>query len=256
MTHPPKQIVAVASGKGGVGKTTVAVNLAVALAQKGFQVGLLDADLYGPDAALMLGITRHEPATHIDVWRPDAQIPPVLRHGVKVFSLQFMIGEDQSFAVHTTFASMLLDRMLGSVQWGALDYLLVDLPPGTTDVQQHLVRIGLAGVVVVVTPQDVAHLDARKLVTTLLRDGIRVIGGVENMAGFTCPCCGTSTPLFPAVAHDRSIWSQGVERLASLPFSGHDAAGQYLPLVLGGDGSPTRAALLELTETLVARTSG
>lgn len=251
-TSDVAKIVAIASGKGGVGKTTVAVNTALALAGRGLRVGLLDADLYGPDAALMLGLTRTADAEHVDVWNVAQRLAPIERHGVRLFSLQFMIGEAQDFSPHTAFARMLLDRMFGDVEWGALDVLLVDLPPGTADVQQHLVQLGVAAALIVVTPQDVAHLDARKLVTMLLRSGVRVVGGVENMASFVCTGCEQETLLYPAVSHARSIWALGIDRLASVPFS-TPPTDPYLPVVVGAPHTAAAAALRSLADEVAAR---
>lgn len=248
------KVIAVTSGKGGVGKTTVSVNVAAVLAQMGYRVGLLDADLYGPDAALMLGVTRHERAKHVEVWRRDRRpLEPTVRHGVRLFSVQLLLGEDQAFATGTSFAKLLLNRLVSDVSWGDLDYLLIDLPPGTADVQQHIAVSGIAGAIVVVTPQDVAHLDARKLLTMLEVAGTKVVGGVENMASLTCPECGTTSAVFPPVAHDRSIWSSGIRKLASIPLASHSNGDEYRPLVLSQPNSPAADALRLVAHELVRR---
>ena len=213
------RVIAVASGKGGVGKSTVALHTAVALARRGVPTGLLDADLYGPDLAAMVGLTRRSPAADVEVWRrSDAKEQPVETHGIKLMSAQFLIGEDQPLALAEGWASLLLHRFREGVDWGDTELLLVDLPPGTADLQQLVARhLGLAGVVFVVTPQETAHLDAKKALTMFRSARVPVLGGVENMAGLVCPCCGERVDVFPACPEERTIWTTGVERLASIP---------------------------------------
>ena len=211
--------IAVASGKGGVGKSTISLNLAVSLAVRGARVGLLDADLYGPDIAAMVGLTRRRRTKSVEVWSasPDRQ-PAVERFGIKVMSAQFLLGEDQSLSLTQSLANLLLGRLRDGIDWGELDVLVLDLPPGTADLQQLVARhFGLDGVLMVVTPQDVAHLDAKKALTMYRANDVPILGGVENMAMFVCPCCGNEVELLPPCAPERSIWSTGVERLASIP---------------------------------------
>ena len=180
------RVVTIASGKGGVGKSTVSLNLALALAERGHRVGLLDADLYGPDIPLMIGLTRQERLRSWDLWRASGpvRLEPVERFGIRVMSAGFLLGEDQALAFAAPLVQVVLHQLLTRVAWGELDELLVDLPPGTADLQQQLLRLVRPdGVVIVVGPQDVAHLDARK-VLDLLRDAqVSVLGGVENFAG-------------------------------------------------------------------------
>lgn len=219
-----RRVVAVASGKGGVGKTTVAVGLALAMAREGRAVGLLDADLYGPDVPRMLGLTRTEDAKTLTLWDDPRKrrqpLRPVERYGVKVWSAQFLISESQPLALQAPLAGLLLNRAFKELDWGQLDWLIVDLPPGTADVQQHLAHeLGLNGALLVVTPQDVAHLDAKKVHTMMTQAKVPVLGGVENMAPFPCVSCGSAIELFPPAAYERSIWSLGVPRLASIPFT-------------------------------------
>ena len=211
--------IAVASGKGGVGKSTVSLNLSVALATAGIRTGLLDADLYGPDVAAMVGLTRRKRTRSVEVWSASAdRQPAVERYGIKVMSAQFLLGEDQSLSLTKSLANLLLDRLRNGIDWGDLDLLVVDLPPGTADLQQLVARhLGLDGVLVIVTPQDVAHLDAKKALTMYRANGVPILGGVENMAGLLCPCCGNEVEVFPPCAPERSIWAAGVERLASIP---------------------------------------
>ena len=133
-------------------------------------------------------------------------------------SAQLLIGERQALTWQSGLTNLLLHRFFHGVDWGELDHLVVDLPPGTADAQQLVVGLGITGAVVVVTPQDVAHLDAKKVLTMLRQADVRVLGGVENMSWFSCPGCGDRNELFPPVARERSIWADGVERLAALPF--------------------------------------
>ena len=213
------QIVAIASGKGGVGKSTVSLHTAVALARLGVRTGLLDADLYGPDLAAMVGLTRRTDATAVEVWSSStAKEAPVETHGIKLMSAQFLIGEDQPLALSQPMASLLLKRFRDGIDWDDAEVLLVDLPPGTADLQQLVARhLGLSGVVFVVTPQEVAHLDAKKAITMFQDAKVPVLGGVENMAGLDCPCCGERIDVFPPCPEHRTIWATGVERLASIP---------------------------------------
>ena len=187
---PARRVVAVASGKGGVGKSTLTLNLALALARDGAQVGVLDADLYGPDIPLMVGLKREARARELQLWRLGRPIslPPVEVHGLKLMSIGFLVGEDQALSLPAISMELLLRQLVNETAWGELDYLLIDLPPGTGDVQQQLIRtLTLDGVVVVVGPQDVSHLDAKRLLELFAAGGIRVLGAVENMAGARLP---------------------------------------------------------------------
>jgi ATP-binding protein involved in chromosome partitioning len=209
--------IAIASGKGGVGKSTVTVALAVALRETGASVGILDADLYGPNIPRILGLTRTADAPHVEL-TGRRRLRPVERDGLLVMSSQFLVGEGQPLAWDSALAGPLLVRMLRHTAWGDIDFLLVDLPPGTADVQQRVIAGGdLSGAVVVVTPQDVAHLDAKKVVEMFRRAQVDVLGAVENMRGLACPHCGEYIELFPNVQAARSVWAMGVERLHSIP---------------------------------------
>jgi ATP-binding protein involved in chromosome partitioning len=216
---PADHVLAVASGKGGVGKSTIALNLALALRADGARVGLLDADLYGPDIPLMVNLKRDAPLARWDVWRGgEVRLEPVERHGLKLMSVGFLLGERQSlpFAAHSLVIA--LRQFVGGTDWGELDYLVIDLPPGTADLQQEVTRVvELSGVLVVVGPQDAAHLDAKRVVDLFENAGVRILGGVENMSGFVCPHCGEHVDVFPPVRGDRSLWQLGVRRLATLP---------------------------------------
>jgi ATP-binding protein involved in chromosome partitioning len=212
--------IAVASGKGGVGKSTVALNLALALSEAGSRVGLLDADFYGPDIPRMIGLVRTKEARFLNLWdRERTDVQPVEKFGIKFMSVGFLLGESQSLSLQSGMIDLLLVRLLHNVRWGDLDHLIIDLPPGTADLQQQLMqRTQLDGVLIVVTPQDVAHLDAKKVIDLCRRVNVPIIGAVENMSGFVCPHCGERTEIFPPVAYDRSIWALGVTKLAELPF--------------------------------------
>lgn len=215
------KLVAVASGKGGVGKSTVSLGLARALAARGGRVGLLDADVYGPDIPLMLGLKQTRELRRWDLARNPRfgriELEPVEVAGVKVMSVGFLLAEPQMFAMPAMLASFIGDQLVRGVRWGELDHLVVDLPPGTADLQQHIFgTMGLAGAIIVVGPQDAAHLDARKILGLLRDTNVPVLGAVENMRGFRCPHCGELMDVFPPVAAERSLL-RDVELLVSIP---------------------------------------
>jgi ATP-binding protein involved in chromosome partitioning len=214
-----RSVVAVGSGKGGVGKSTVALHVALALRRRGLNVGLLDADLYGPDIPLMVNLVRETPAGRWDFWRGgDVRLEPVERHGLQIMSVGFLLGERQALTLGAPLLAAALRQLVEQVEWRALDVLLIDLPPGTADLQQQLLGVvALAGAVVVVGPQDVAHLDARKFVDFLHAADVPILGGIENMAGLVCPHCGERIDVFPAVAEARSIWADDVSLLGRIP---------------------------------------
>jgi len=187
-------VIAVSSGKGGVGKSTVAANLAARLAATGLRVGLLDADVYGPDSPLMFGETR-KPRVAGD--RGSERIVPLEAHGVKIMSLGFLLEEDQPAIMRGPLVSGILRQFLEQVEWGELDYLIVDMPPGTGDAQLSLVQtVNLEGAVMVTTPQEVSTGDVLRAVRMFERVRTRVIGIVENMAGLECPHCGGHVDVF------------------------------------------------------------
>ena len=223
-------VIAVASGKGGVGKTTVAVNLALALTALGKRAGLVDADLYGPDVPRMMGLRRRAEASHVTLFaRPgaaDSRLQTVSQHGVQLASAAFLLGENQGLGIHGSIAQLMVRRLISDSEWDNLDYLVIDLPPGTADIQQFV--FALSGrkicVLIVVTPQVIAHQDVRRLIAHLQPrhgsggNGSLDVAGAENMSGQICPHCGETTPLFPAAPEADSVWSL-IPRLASIPFS-------------------------------------
>ena len=208
-------VIAVASGKGGVGKSTVAVNLAIALAQDGARVGLLDADVYGPSAPLMTGA---QGAPH----PVDGKLEPLVAHGLKVISVGFMVAPDQPIIWRGPMVSSLLRQFLYEVRWGELDYLVIDLPPGTGDIQLTLAQaLPLSGVVIVTTPQDVALADVVRGVEMFRKLNAPILGVIENMSFFCCPNCGTRSEIFAHGGGDRISQRMDVPFLGEIPLSAH-----------------------------------
>src|ERR671922_239835 len=186
-----KNLVAIASGKGGVGKTTVAVNLALALAKLGHKVGLLDADVYGPNVPIMLGTTQEPQAT------ADRHIIPVQGQGLKMISMGLLNPGDKPMIWRGPMLHGVITQFLRSVEWGELDYLIIDLPPGTGDVQLTLIQtVAVTGAVVVTTPSTVALADVRKAIEMFRQVNVEVLGVVENMSTFACPHCGKPVDIF------------------------------------------------------------
>jgi ATP-binding protein involved in chromosome partitioning len=227
-----KSVIAVASGKGGVGKSTVAVNLAVALAQAGFATGLLDADIHGPSLPRMLGLSR-KPEVR------DGRMIPLEAWGVKCMSIGFLVEEETAMIWRGPMVTGALNQMLTQVEWGALDVLVIDMPPGTGDVQLSLAqKANLAGAVVVSTPQDIALIDARRGIKMFEQVRVPVLGIVENMSFFACPHCGERTHIF---GHGGA---QAEAARISVPFLG------AVPLLMdiretGDAGTPVCAAAPE-----------
>lgn len=254
---PAPSVIAVCSGKGGVGKSTVALNVAAALAADGARVGLLDADVHAPDIPLMVGLARRAPARQWVLARAGGlsrtPLEPVEIHGVRLMSTGFIVGEDQPVAWTADLVGALLNQMLWSTTWGDLDHLVLDLPPGTSDITQVIFRL-LPGAraVLVVTPQDAAHLDTRRVVSALRAADITVLGGVENMSGLICPCCSTHIRLFPPVAAHRSIWSAGLPRLGTVPLEPADTDEGSEPAVVTRPES-ARATALRAATTAIRR---
>ncbi|OXI45976.1 iron-sulfur cluster carrier protein ApbC [Burkholderia aenigmatica] len=208
-----KNIVAVASGKGGVGKSTTAVNLALALAAEGASVGILDADIYGPSLPTMLGIHGQRPES------PDNQsMNPLVGHGLQANSIGFLIEEDNPMVWRGPMATSALEQLLRQTNWRELDYLIVDMPPGTGDIQLTLAqRVPVTGAVIVTTPQDIALLDAKKGLKMFEKVGIPILGIVENMSIHICSNCGHEEHIFGAGGAERMAKDYGVNVLGSLP---------------------------------------
>jgi len=208
-----KNIVAVASGKGGVGKSTTAVNLALALASEGASVGILDADIYGPSLPTMLGIHGQRPES------PDNQsMNPLVGHGLQANSIGFLIEEDNPMVWRGPMATSALEQLLRQTNWRELDYLIVDMPPGTGDIQLTLAqRVPVTGAVIVTTPQDIALLDAKKGLKMFEKVGIPILGIVENMSIHVCSNCGHEEHIFGAGGAARMAQDYGVNVLGSLP---------------------------------------
>lgn len=211
-----QHIVAIASGKGGVGKSTTAVNIALALKELGARVGLLDADIYGPSVAVMLGVP--------DGTRPDTQdgksLLPIEAHGIVSMSMAYLTNERTPAVWRGPMAGSALLQMLEQTAWGDLDYLIIDMPPGTGDIQLTLSqKAQLSGAVIVTTPQDIALLDARKGIEMFAKVDVPVLGIIENMALHTCSQCGHSEPIFGSDGGKRIAQEYGVPLLASLPLT-------------------------------------
>ncbi|QUS35003.1 Mrp/NBP35 family ATP-binding protein [Falsirhodobacter algicola] len=242
-----KRILAIGSGKGGVGKSTVSSNLAVALARQGRKVGLLDADIYGPSQPRMMGVSKR-PAS------PDGKtIIPLQAHGVTMMSLGLMVKEDEAVIWRGPMLMGALQQMLGQVAWGELDVLLIDLPPGTGDVQMTLCqRTHVTGALVVSTPQDVALLDARKALNMFERLNTPILGLIENMSSYVCPSCGHEAHIFGHGGVATEAERLGLPFLAELPLDlSVRLAGDAGTPVAAGEG-PVADAYAALAARLVA----
>lgn len=257
-TPPARFIIAVGSGKGGVGKSTVSLNLALALAESGKAVGLLDADLYGPNIPLMVGLTRKEWTGSWTLARkgPQQIIQPVERYGLKIMSAGFLLGEDQPMILEALMVRALLTQLTHQVAWGNPDYLIIDLPPGTADLQQNLLHdLQLSGVVLIVTPQDVAHLDGKKALQHYRRARVPILGAIENMSGFLCPHCGQPVDIFARVSDARAIWAMEVEKLGAIPLDPlvSQSGDRARPLLIAYPQSAQAAAFRQIAQHLAAK---
>jgi ATP-binding protein involved in chromosome partitioning len=219
-------IIAVASGKGGVGKSSVAVAIGRELTRSGRAVGLVDADIAGPDVPRMLGLRRDVPATSVTLARwtrggrgGGSGLEAMEVGGLKVASAGFLMAGHQGLALGSDLADVMLGRLIKETNWGEVEALVVDLPPGISVTQQGVLSgAGRVATILVVTPAEVSHLDTGRALSTLRQVRTPVLGGVENMAYFQCPCCGEKTELHAPAPHERTIWASGVDRLARLPF--------------------------------------
>jgi len=208
-----KNIIAIASGKGGVGKSTTSVNLALALAAEGATVGILDADIYGPSQPRMLGLSDKKPDS------PDGtRLEPIVNYGIQSMSIGYLIEEDTPMIWRGPMVASALNQLLTDVAWGELDYLFVDMPPGTGDAQLTLTqKVPVTGAVLVTTPQDIALLDCRKGIEMFRKARVPALGIVENMSQFICPHCGESSAIFAEGGAERLSQEYNTELLAHIP---------------------------------------
>src|SRR5215469_15556899 len=236
-----RNIVAVASGKGGVGKTTVAANLALAWAAQGARVGMLDADIYGPSQPLMLGLEGQRPTS------PDGKhLKPLATYGVAAMSIGFLVDAEQPMVWRGPMVTQALTQLLSETEWGALDYLVVDMPPGTGDIQLTLAqRVPVAGAVIVTTPQDIALADARKGLRMFEKVSVPVLGLVENMSVHVCSNCGHTEHIFGAGGGARMAQQYGVRLLGELPLDAHirEETDGGRPTVVAAPDSPRALAI-------------
>lgn len=242
------KIIAIASGKGGVGKSTVSANLATALVAEGKRVGLLDADVYGPSQPRMLGVSGRPSS-------PDGKtIIPLRNHGVTLMSMGLMVGEDEAVVWRGPMLMGALQQMLSQVQWGALDVMLVDLPPGTGDVQLTLSqKTEVEGAIVVSTPQDIALLDARKAINMFDKLGTPILGMIENMSTYICPKCGNEEHLFGHGGAKKEAEKVGMPFLGEIPLdlSIREAADSGTPIVVSKPDSPQAQAFRAIARQLI-----
>jgi ATP-binding protein involved in chromosome partitioning len=247
-----KNVIAVASGKGGVGKSTVSVNLAVALAQAGATVGLMDADVYGPSIPMMLGCTTDRPLVS------EGKIQPIERFGLSLMSLGFLLEEGQAVLWRGPMVAGTVKQLLADVEWGELDYLLVDLPPGTGDAPMSLAQlVPLTGVVIVATPHDVAANIAGKAVALFERLEAPLLGVIENMSQFVCPNCGEISRIFAGMSGDQLAQSFGIPFLGSIPLDpAISAAGDAgKPSIISNPDRPQAERFRLIAGRLAAETS-
>ena len=244
-----QKIIAVGSGKGGVGKTTIAVNLAIALSKLGHRVGLIDADIYGPNVPLMMGSTQ-QPKVN------GQMIVPNVTHGIKTISIGYISPGDKPLVMRGPMLHQIIRQFLQQVEWGELEYLIIDLPPGTGDVVISLVQtVPLTGAVVVSTPSDVSLEDARKALEMFDQVNVEVLGIVENMSHFTCPHCNHQIDIFSKGGAERMARQFNVPFLGSIELvpairEGGDCG---LPVTLAGPKSPQAAEFFAVAEKLKER---
>ena len=246
-----RNVILVGSGKGGVGKSTVSVNVAVALAQMGCKVGLLDADIYGPSIPLMMGLFGGKPAS-----ADGKRVEPLVAYGVKVISIGFFVDPDQPMIWRGPMLHGALVQLLRDVSWGDLDYLVLDLPPGTGDIQLTIAQqVSVSGAVVVTTPQDVALADAIKAKTMFDKVSIPVLGFVENMSGFVCPHCQTETDIFARGGGELAAKKMAVPFLGRVPINLaiREGGDDGKPLVFARPELPESQALVRIAQNIADR---
>ncbi|MGH7215045.1 MAG: Mrp/NBP35 family ATP-binding protein, partial [Tepidisphaeraceae bacterium] len=250
-----RHVIAVGSGKGGVGKSTVSVNLAFALQQLGGRIGLVDADVLGPSIPVMLGLsTGHPPAV-----AADQKIIPANRYGLKTISMGMLTGDDNPAIMRGPMVSKYLKMFIDSVQWGPLDYLIIDLPPGTGDTQLTLAQsVPLSGAVIVTTPQDVSLKIARRGLRMFETVHVSILGIIENMSTFTCPHCGKGTDVFRRGGGERLSRQLGVPFLGAIPLDADIVTGgdEGRPIVVEKPTSLAAQAYLAIATELAGRLQG
>jgi ATP-binding protein involved in chromosome partitioning len=242
-----KRCLMVGSGKGGVGKSTIAANLACALAKQGLKVGLLDADLYGPSMGMMFGIQEGPEGTE------EGKILPIQKYGLKLMSMAFLVDEDRPVIWRGPMLNKALTQFLGDVLWGELDLLLIDLPPGTGDVQLSLIQNAkVDGAIIVSTPQDVAFLDAKKAIGLFQTAKIPVVGVIENMSSFLCPHCEKETQIFGHGGVHAAALRMGLPFLGEVPIDLQIRTGsdEGKPIVMDHPGSPQSRLFMGMAEAL------
>ena len=247
-----KNLIAVGSGKGGVGKSTVAVNLALALSASGASVGLLDADIYGPSLPIMMGLTQE------GVQAVGERLIPPVAHGVRFLSMGFMAPGDQPLIWRGPMAHKALQQTLFGAEWGELDYLLIDLPPGTGDVHLTLVQsVALTGAVIVSTPQDVGLIISRKTLRMFQQTRVHLLGIVENMSYYVCPHCGERDDIFGHGGAEQASETLGVPFLGAIPLDRRvrEQADRGRPIVMADAQSPASVAYLEIAGRLAQQVS-
>jgi len=247
-TSAAPRMIAISSGKGGVGKSTVTANIAVAMADAGLRVGVVDADIYGPSIPGMLGIASEKPAMS-----PDQKVIPAEAHGVKVMSMAMLSDDDAPAILRGPMVTKYLQMFVRQVDWGALDVLLLDLPPGTGDIQLTLAQaFPLSGAVVVSTPQDVSLKIARRGMRMMEQVSVPLLGVIENMSGFTCPECGTVTHIFHQGGGEAIAQELGVDFLGKVPLDPMvvDCGDDGRPLLRAAPESPAAGAYREIASTL------
>ncbi len=247
-----KNAIAVASGKGGVGKSTVSVNIAAALAMEGSRVGLLDADIYGPSIPIMMGVTEQPEITDSE------EIIPITKFGIELMSIGFVIPEEQSVIWRGPMVAKMLQQFLSGVKWGELDYLIVDLPPGTGDAQLTLTQsVPLAGGLIVSTPQAVALADVRRGITMFKKVDVPILGVVENMSTFVCPRCGHEEHIFAYGGARSEAEKLGVPFLGEIPIdlSIREGGDSGVPVVVAHPDSPVGLAFRKLARDAAAAVS-
>ena len=261
-----RRVIAVASGKGGVGKSTVAVNLALGLAGRGLRVGLLDADVHGPNVPLMLGVRRRGeaadwgaivPLATAGEISPGQRLPALDRYGLKTMSVGLLVGEDQPALVdNAPLVGLLVRGLLSLVDWGEPDVLLLDLPPGTGEPQATILRtVRLDGVVLVVTPQDLARLDTGRALAAFRAADVPIVGAVENMSFLLCPGCGDRIQVFHRGRVPRAVLGDDVPLLAEIPIDPalSEAADTGRPVLIADPDGPQAARFRDLAAAVAER---